>query len=76
MSDIELIDSHCHLIFKNYEKDLDEVVLRFRSKGIKKLVHGGIRGAILRKGGRVIAEHRMSSCKEQSESNRGQDRGE
>ena len=39
MSDIELIDSHCHLIFENFEKDLDEVVFRFRSRGIKKLVH-------------------------------------
>ena len=25
MSDIELIDSHCHLIFENFEKDLDNV---------------------------------------------------
>ena len=39
MSDIELIDSHCHLIFENFEKDLEDVVLRLRSKGIKKLVH-------------------------------------
>ena len=39
MSDIELIDSHCHLIFENFESDLDDVVLRFRSKGVKKLVH-------------------------------------
>ena len=39
MSDIELIDSHCHLIFENFEKDIDEVVLRLRSRGVKKLVH-------------------------------------
>ena len=39
MSDIELIDSHCHLIFENFEKDLEDVFLRLRSKGIKKLVH-------------------------------------
>ena len=39
MSDIELIDSHCHLIFENFEKDLDDVVLRLRSTGVKKLVH-------------------------------------
>ena len=39
MSDIELIDSHCHLIFKNFEKDFEEVISRLRSKGIKKLVH-------------------------------------
>ena len=39
MSDIELVDSHCHLIFENFEKDLEDVVLRFRSNGVKKLVH-------------------------------------
>jgi Mg-dependent DNase len=36
MSDIELIDSHCHLIFENLESDLEDVVLRLRSKGVKK----------------------------------------
>ena len=39
MRDIQLIDSHCHLIFENFEKDLKEVVLRLRSRGVKKLVH-------------------------------------
>jgi TatD DNase family protein len=39
MSDIELIDSHCHLIFENFDKDLEDVFLRLRSKGVKKLVH-------------------------------------
>ena len=39
MSDIELIDSHCHLIFENFDKDLEDVLLRLRSKGVKKLVH-------------------------------------
>ncbi len=39
MSDVELIDSHCHLIFENFETDLEDVVLRLRSKGVKKLVH-------------------------------------
>ena len=39
MSEIELSDSNCHLIFENFEKDLQDVVLRLRSKGIKKLVH-------------------------------------
>ena len=39
MSDIKLIDSHCHLIFENFEKDLEDVVLRLRSTGVKKLVH-------------------------------------
>ena len=39
MSEIELIDSHCHLIFENFEKDLEDVVARWRSKGVKKLLH-------------------------------------
>ena len=39
MSDIELVDSHCHLIFENFEKDLEDVFHRLRSKGVKKLVH-------------------------------------
>ena len=39
MSDIELIDTHCHLIFESFEKDLKDVVQRMRSKGIKKIVH-------------------------------------
>ena len=39
MSDIELIDSHCHLIFENFDKDLEDVITRLRSSGVKKLVH-------------------------------------
>ena len=39
MSDYYLIDSHCHLIFENFEKDLQDVVHRLLSKGVKKLVH-------------------------------------
>ena len=39
MSDLELIDSHCHLIFENFEQDFEDVVSRWRSKGVKKLLH-------------------------------------
>ena len=39
MSEIELIDSHCHLIFENFEQDLEDVVSRWRSIGVKKLLH-------------------------------------
>ena len=39
MTNIELIDSHCHLIFENFEEDLEEVVSRWRLKGVKKLLH-------------------------------------
>ena len=40
MSDTKLVDSHCHLIFENFQKDFDEVVDRWRSKGVKKLLVG------------------------------------
>ena len=30
MSDIELIDSHCHLIFENFEKDLQDLSQNFQ----------------------------------------------
>ena len=39
MTNLELIDSHCHLIFENFEDDLEEVVSRWRSIGVKKLLH-------------------------------------
>jgi len=39
MREIELVDSHCHLIFENFEEDLKDVVSRWRSKGVKKLLH-------------------------------------
>ena len=39
MSDIELIDSHCHLIFENFEIDLEDVISRSRAVGVKKLLH-------------------------------------
>tara|TARA_Y100001970_G_scaffold166188_1_gene203251 strand:- start:5362 stop:6156 length:795 start_codon:yes stop_codon:yes gene_type:complete len=39
MKDINLIDSHCHLIFDNFNKDIDDVAFRWRSKGVKKLLH-------------------------------------
>ena len=45
MSDIELIDSHCHLIFENFERDLEDVVIRFRSRGVKKLVTSSLNKA-------------------------------
>ena len=45
MSDIELIDSHCHLIFENFEKDLESVLQRSRSRGVKKLVTSSLNRA-------------------------------
>jgi TatD DNase family protein len=34
-----LVDSHCHLVFRNFEEDLDEVRLRWQQAGVKALVH-------------------------------------
>ena len=39
MADIKLIDSHCHLIFDNFNDDIEDVALRWRLKGVKKLLH-------------------------------------
>jgi len=39
MGQINLIDSHCHLIFENFLDDIEEVACRWRSKGVKKLLH-------------------------------------
>ena len=39
MEEINLIDSHCHLIFENFLDDIDAVACRWRSKGVKKLLH-------------------------------------
>lgn len=34
-----LIDSHCHLVFRNFEEDLDAVRQRWKEAGVKALVH-------------------------------------
>ncbi len=34
-----LIDSHCHIVFSSFEKDLDEVAARWRSAGVSSLLH-------------------------------------
>ena len=39
MEEINLVDSHCHLIFENFSDDIEEVAYRWRSKGVKKLLH-------------------------------------
>ena len=36
---MNLIDSHCHLVFDNFNDDIEEVALRWRAKGVKKLLH-------------------------------------
>ena len=34
-----LIDSHCHIVFSNFQDDLDEVAARWREAGVKSLLH-------------------------------------
>ncbi len=39
MTSLTLIDSHCHIVFQNFENDLDEVSARWREAGVENLVH-------------------------------------
>jgi len=41
----ELIDSHCHLVFQNFEDDLEQVAERWRSAGVVSLLHACVEPA-------------------------------
>jgi TatD DNase family protein len=34
-----LVDSHCHIVFRNFDDDLEEVAARWRQAGVRALVH-------------------------------------
>jgi len=34
-----LVDSHCHIVFRNFDDDLEEVAQRWRDAGVRSLVH-------------------------------------
>jgi TatD DNase family protein len=34
-----LVDSHCHIVFRNFDADLDAVAQRWREAGVRALVH-------------------------------------
>ncbi len=34
-----LVDSHCHIVFRNFDDDLDAVAERWREAGVRSLVH-------------------------------------
>ena len=36
-----LIDTHCHLNFKAFKKDLDEVLKRAKDAGVEKIIDTG-----------------------------------
>lgn len=39
MSTLSLIDSHCHIVFRNFDADLGEVSQRWREAGVVALLH-------------------------------------
>lgn len=39
MDSYSLIDSHCHIVFRDFDDDLDEVAARWRKAGVKSLMH-------------------------------------
>ena len=40
-----LVDSHCHIVFRNFDEDLDQVVQRWRQAGVAALVHACVEPA-------------------------------
>ncbi len=45
MSSINLVDSHCHIVFRNFDEDLDEVASRWRQAGVTSLLHACVEPA-------------------------------
>jgi TatD DNase family protein len=43
--DTPLVDSHCHLVFRNFDADLDAVAQRWRDVGVRALVHACVEPA-------------------------------
>lgn len=42
---IALVDSHCHIVFRNFDADLDDVAARWREAGVTALVHACVEPA-------------------------------
>jgi len=40
-----LVDSHCHIVFRNYDDDLEAVAQRWRQAGVRALVHACVEPA-------------------------------
>ncbi len=45
MSENTLIDSHCHIVFRNFDDDLEQVAVRWRQAGVKALLHACVEPA-------------------------------
>jgi TatD DNase family protein len=43
--DLRLIDSHCHLVFRNFDDDLEAVAERWRQAGVRALLHACVEPA-------------------------------
>ena len=39
---VPLVDSHCHIVFRNFDADLDAVCQRWREAGVQALIHAGV----------------------------------
>ena len=42
---VVLVDSHCHIVFRNFDDDLDQVALRWRQAGVTSLLHACVEPA-------------------------------
>jgi TatD DNase family protein len=40
-----LVDSHCHIVFRNFDDDLEAVAQRWRDAGVRSLVHACVEPA-------------------------------
>ncbi|HGY5539956.1 MAG TPA: TatD family hydrolase [Prochlorococcus sp.] len=45
MTSATLIDSHCHIVFRNFDDDLDQVAARWRKAGVASLLHACVEPA-------------------------------
>ena len=45
MASLPLVDSHCHIVFRNFDADLDAVAERWRVAGVRALVHACVEPA-------------------------------
>nr|WP_315858054.1 TatD family hydrolase [Cyanobium sp. HWJ4-Hawea] len=42
---VQLVDSHCHIVFRQFDDDIDQVAERWRQAGVQSLVHACVEPA-------------------------------
>ncbi len=57
MTDLGVIDSHCHLDFKQFNKDRDLVMQRARDSGVTIMINSGVDNASNRRSLELAAKH-------------------